>query len=140
MPSPRRFIRCCTSCRHDNVATKLDLERIEAALKADLARVEAALTIDLAAVRAELQGVEQRLDHKINTMVNRIVAASCPLPCGPANVPSPDRQRALGLGGGNRSSCPNTGRDEGRGFRAPQAAPANRSPSTLYDGTGSRNT
>ncbi len=60
---------------HDNVATKQDLERIEAALKADLARVEAALKVDLAAVRVELLGVEQRLDHKIDTMANRIVAA-----------------------------------------------------------------
>jgi hypothetical protein len=60
---------------HDNVATKQDLERIEASLKADIARVEATLKADLAGVRAELQGVEQRLDHKIDTMVNRIVAA-----------------------------------------------------------------
>jgi cytochrome c556 len=56
---------------HDNVATKQDLERIEASLRADIARVEATLRADLAGVRAELQGV----DHKIDTMVNRIVAA-----------------------------------------------------------------
>jgi hypothetical protein len=49
---------------HDNVATKADLERLEAVLKADLAL----LKVDLAKVGSDL-------DHKINTMVNRIVAA-----------------------------------------------------------------
>jgi hypothetical protein len=49
---------------HDNVATKADLARVEAALKADIIAVRA----DLAAVRAELS-------HKIDTMVARLVAA-----------------------------------------------------------------
>jgi hypothetical protein len=53
---------------HDNVATKVDLERVETALKADLERVETALKADISAVRTELA-------HKIDTMVNRIVAA-----------------------------------------------------------------
>ena len=42
---------------HDNVATKADLERVEAALKADIA-----------AVRADLS-------HRIDTMVVRLVTA-----------------------------------------------------------------
>ena len=49
---------------HDNVATKADLEGVEAALKADIMTVRA----DLAAVRAELT-------HKIDTIVVRFVTA-----------------------------------------------------------------
>jgi hypothetical protein len=37
-----------------------------------------------------------------------------------------------------RQELPQSGRDDGRSFTVPQAAPANRSP--LYDCTGSRNT
>lgn len=53
---------------HDNVATKQDLARIEAALKADLARVEAALKGEIALVHVDL-------GRDIDRMVVRIVAA-----------------------------------------------------------------
>ena len=49
---------------HDNVATKADLERVEAVLKADIV-----------AVRTELAAVRAELAHKIDTMVARLVAA-----------------------------------------------------------------
>jgi hypothetical protein len=42
---------------HDNVATKNDLEHVETALRADIAQVRS------------------DLEHKIDTMVNRVVAA-----------------------------------------------------------------
>jgi hypothetical protein len=53
---------------HDNVATKQDLERIEATLKADLFRIEAAL-------KGEIALVHVALGRDIDRMVVRIVAA-----------------------------------------------------------------
>jgi FKBP-type peptidyl-prolyl cis-trans isomerase (trigger factor) len=46
---------------HDNVATKADLQVVEAALKADLQVVEAALKADLQRVEADLQRIEAAL-------------------------------------------------------------------------------
>jgi hypothetical protein len=46
---------------HDNVATKADLQVVEAALKADLQRMEADLQRIEAALRADLQRVEAAL-------------------------------------------------------------------------------
>jgi hypothetical protein len=53
---------------HDNVATKQDLERIEATLKADLSRIEAALKAEIALARRDL-------GRDIDRVVTRIVAA-----------------------------------------------------------------
>jgi hypothetical protein len=39
---------------HDNVATKADLQRVEATLTADLRRIEAALKADIELVRHQL--------------------------------------------------------------------------------------
>jgi hypothetical protein len=64
---------------HDNVATKQDLERIEAALKVDLSRVEARLKADLsrieAALKADIALVRVDLGRDIDRIVVRIVAA-----------------------------------------------------------------
>ena len=68
---------------HDNVATKADLERGEAALRADLERSEAALRADLqrveASLKADLARIEAtsdarfgRLEHQITRMTNRL--------------------------------------------------------------------
>jgi hypothetical protein len=63
---------------HDNVATKQDLERVEAGLKADLARVEATLKADLArieaALRAETKLLGERLERRVDNMVVRLGA------------------------------------------------------------------
>jgi hypothetical protein len=65
---------------HDNVATKRDLERIEAALKVDLSRVEARLKADLsrieAALKADTSLVRVDLGRDIDRIVVRIVAAT----------------------------------------------------------------
>ncbi len=68
---------------HDNVATKQDLQLVEAALKQDLhlveaalkqdlLHVEAALKADVAAVRAELREVELRLETRVDRIVVRL--------------------------------------------------------------------
>jgi cytochrome c556 len=66
---------------HDNVATKADLQVVEAALKADLQVVEAALKADLqrveAALKADLQRVEadlQRVEAALRADLQRIEA------------------------------------------------------------------
>jgi hypothetical protein len=53
---------------HDNVATKQDLQQLETALRADLVQTRTEL-------RANMQAMEQRHEHKIDTMVNRLVGA-----------------------------------------------------------------
>ena len=50
---------------HDNVATKADLQVVEAALKADLQRVEADLQRIEAALRADLQRLEAGLKAEL---------------------------------------------------------------------------
>jgi hypothetical protein len=50
---------------HDNVATKADLQRVEAALKADVAAVRA----EIGAVRGELALVEHRLMTRLGGMI-----------------------------------------------------------------------
>ena len=79
---------------HDNVATRQDLQNVEAALrvdiaavetalkadiaavetalKADIAAVETALKADIAAVRAELREVELSLEAKVDRTVVRL--------------------------------------------------------------------
>lgn len=74
---------------HDNVATKQDLERVEAGLKVDLARVEAGLKADLArveatlkadlgrieaALRAETKLLGERLQRRVDNMMVRLGA------------------------------------------------------------------
>jgi hypothetical protein len=61
---------------HENVATKQDLARTEAALRADLERTEAALRADLArvdaALRADLQQLEQRMQLRLAELEHRL--------------------------------------------------------------------
>src|SRR5437879_10922638 len=61
---------------HDSVATKADLERLEAATKADLQRLEAnlqavraELKTDIAALRAEMALIEHRLLTRLGALV-----------------------------------------------------------------------
>jgi hypothetical protein len=76
---------------HDNVATRADLQRVEAGLRADLERVEAALRADLRRVEAELERVEaglraelerveaglradlQTMELRLNNRIDRVV-------------------------------------------------------------------
>jgi hypothetical protein len=63
---------------HDNVATKADLQVVEAALKADLQRVEADLQRVEAALKADLQRVEadlQRVEAALRADLQRVEAA-----------------------------------------------------------------
>jgi hypothetical protein len=54
---------------HDNVATKQDLERIEAALKADLFRLEAALKGEIALVHVDLGRDIDRMVVRLGALV-----------------------------------------------------------------------
>ncbi len=53
---------------HDSVATKSDLQAVEAALKIDLRAVEAALRAEMAALRAEMALIEYRLLTRLGTL------------------------------------------------------------------------
>ena len=54
-----------------NVATKADLERLEAGLRVDLERIEAGL-------RAELRTLEQRLELRFEKVDRRVDGKGCP--------------------------------------------------------------
>jgi len=62
---------------HDNVATKVDLQAVEAVLKTDLRAVEAALKTDLRAVEAalktDLRGIEAALRAEITLIEYRLL-------------------------------------------------------------------
>jgi hypothetical protein len=54
---------------HDNVATKQDLQQLEAVFKADIAAVKAELKTDMTAVRAEIRELELRVEARIDRVV-----------------------------------------------------------------------
>jgi hypothetical protein len=57
---------------HDNVATKQDLDHIEAALRADIQRLEAATKADLDRLQAAMRELELRLEARIDRVVVRL--------------------------------------------------------------------
>jgi hypothetical protein len=61
-PAAERIATEIFEAIHDSVATKQDLERIEAALRADMQRLEAATKQDLERIEAALRADMQRLE------------------------------------------------------------------------------
>ena len=64
---------------HDNLATKADLQRVEAALKADIAALRADTKADIAALRAEIGAVRGELalvEHRLMTRLGGMIAAA----------------------------------------------------------------
>ena len=68
-PAAERIATEIFDAIHDSVATKADLERLEARTKADLQRLEAGLQSAIAAVRNEMPLLEYRLLTRLRSVV-----------------------------------------------------------------------